>query len=587
MNSDGILDKHDLSTDSIREELLLRTFSDEGLWFVSRYVIGNTRLSERIHRPMLMWVQREIQKPDALLALRDPRASGKTDGCTIALPPWAWATMPVEGTVLQGVNTCIAFVAPKKDLASYIFVTNVERRLQNTEYFNLYEHVRPDPRFWSLKNGLLLKRTLIHGLPSLMPLGMESVSTSLHPPILVVDDPVHEQNYRSPTELRRINDWVAHSHSLTAPIHGVRIFIGNHWAIGDVQDNFHPERVECKPEFKKVKVWERGISGCAECVNNRAPLDQIEDGTLIPHSHTSEVFPIALDAAEGVPEPASYIDDVAASKPTYIFLTQHENRLVDARTLHFRKEHLRFYDWHYLPDGQMALQVWASPEDIKQRAEGTKQIDISQRGSVGFEILPLDALDCYILVDPAPSEEAADNRSEFAAAVVGVERNGPRRFLLDEYARNAPEHEHINLLLDWYVRYRGWFRRYGVESVGYQSTIKDSLLTTASGRQIHTLRESEIEMLSRLRSEGQQIDRIKYALTPQLELHHFFVRRDQRIFRGQHDTFGVRGAKHDLLDAISNLDRVIVGRGRAGHGAELAAAAAARAKRRRVGSTGY
>lgn len=587
MNSDGILDKHDLSTDSIREELLLRTFSDEGLWFVSRYVIGNTRLSERIHKPMLKWVQREIQKPDALLALRDPRASGKTDGCTIALPPWSWATMPVAGTVLQGVNTCLAFVAPKKDLASYIFISNVERRLQATQYFNLYEHVRPDPHFWSLKNGLLLRRTLVHGLPSLLPLGMESVSTSLHPPILIVDDPVHEQNYRSPTELRRINDWVAHSHSLTTPTHGARLFIGNHWAIGDVQDNFHPERPECRPEFKRVKVWERGITGCEACVSNRAPLDRFEEGALIPHEHVGDIFPVALDAAEGVPEPVEYIDAVAASKPTYIFLTQHENRLVDARTLHFRKEHLRFYDWHYLPDGQMALQV---PLDVmtglaKREAGGT--VEMSPRMGGTFEILPLDALDIYILVDPAPSEEAADNRSEFAAALIGCERTGPRRFLLAEYARNAPEHEHINLLLDWYVQWRGWFRRYGIESIGYQATLKDSLLTAAAGRGIHTLRESEIEMLSRLRSEGQQIDRIKYALTPQLELHHFFVRREHRIFRVQHDTFGVRGAKHDLLDAISNLDRVIVGRGRAGHGAEMAAAQAARARRRRVGNTGY
>ena len=592
MKRDGVLEPHDIAPSSIADEVRQRVWSDDGLFFLSRYIIGNTRLSERVHRPMLMWAQRVLTTPDALGALRDPRATGKTDGFTVATPLWCWAMVPVEGTALQSVDTCIAMVAPKKDIASNVFISSVDKRYRDCKtYRELFPWVRPDGQHWSWRNGLRLKRKLLTGIPNLLPLGMESVSTSLHPPILIIDDPIHEQNFRSQAEVARVVSWIEHSHSLTAPVHGVRMFVGNYWAIGDAQDQFHPESEECKKEYRHVQVWERGITGCETCVAGER-RDYAGGGSIsgrIPgHEHSGQVFPVALDKEEDVPEPVEYIAEVERSKPTFIYLTQHENKLVDPATLQFKKEWVKNYSWRNLHDGGMGIEVPIAPSryaDLSRTNEAWR-VKVASGFGASELILPSE-LDIYILVDPAPSEEESASRSRFAAAIVGVEKRGPREFLLDEYACNEPQHKHLAWLLDAYLRYRAGFRRFGIENVGYQGTLRDALLTTARGRGIVTLREGDIEMLARLKTEGAQEDRIKYALIPKFEAGHFYVHAAHRIFRGEYATFGVKGSKHDLLDAISNLDRTRGGGGRRVSTSSRAVQDAALARRKGLGPTGY
>jgi hypothetical protein len=564
MKRDGTLELHDVKPSSIADEMRAIVNSDEGLWFVSRYLIGNARLSERTHKPMLKWAQRMIAKPDSVLSLRDPRASGKTDGFTIALPLYAWAADPKPGTPLQSFNTCLVIVAPKKDLASNIFVANVERRFTNCKaYRELFPHLQPDPKFWSLKNGLLLRRTLVHGLPNLLPLGMESVSTSLHPPILLCDDPITEQNYRSNAEVRRVRSWVEHSHSLTAPVHGVRAFIGNYWTVGDVQDMFHPEREDCLPEWRKVNVWERGLTGCETCKDSPEkmwPGGGTTAGRQPGHIHEGARFPLALlkskvdeEKDPDAEEDLSYIDEIASSLPSFIYLTQRENILVDPANLAIDMKWVKYYDWWYDHSGDPGIAIpvagvesalVAGDPRYRKRAEG----DI-------IDLRTLDRFDFYILVDPASSEESTTKNCRFAIAVVACEKSGAGMFLIDEYAENHPAHVNINAILDYYEKWRPYVRKIAYESVAYQSTIGDSLLQTAQTRGI-SVRKDQIIALPRLRSEGMQEDRIRHALIPIMETGNFFVRHGQRIFHEEVSQFGLKGGKHDLLDAISNIIRV-------------------------------
>ena len=592
MNRDGTLDKHDVAPSSVADELRAKAWSEEGLWFVSRFLVGNTRLVERIHKPRLNWLQKQVSTPDALFCDCDPRMSGKTDSFTIALPLWAWAMSPLPNSPIQGIDTCIAMCAPKKDIAAYIFVVSVMERFEKCDaYRKLFPWIEPDPKHWSRKNGLRLKSSRVTGLPNLLPLGMESVSTSLHPPILIVDDPIHEQNYRSAAEVARIVSWIEHSHALTGPVHGARGFIGNKWTFGDAQANVRP----WNKGYEKAQVWERGVTGCAACVTNRFPLDERDErgNDIKRHEHTGEVFPIALarDVApnpqdEGPHEPASFIEDVRAAKPTFIFLTQHENRLVDPSTLQLRKEWLKKYDWVNVAEGERMLRVPVSAQAFTASRNGPHAHRFSSDGYGLWETIPLSALDIYVLVDPAPTEEEAANRSRFAAVVLAGEKRGMRRFLLDEYADNKPQHMHLDWLLDAYLKWRP--RKFGIESVGYQATIRDALLTTARGRGIVTLRESDIIMLPRLRTEGAQEDRIKYALVPLTEAGHLYYHPSLSKFRVEYDYFGVKGSKHDILDAMSNFDRTAGASGRrTGTGQSNAAVEEARRRRSNLGPTGY
>ena len=56
------------------------------------------------------------------------------------------------------------------------------------------------------------------------------------------------------------------------------------------------------------------------------------------------------------------------------------------------------------------------------------------------------------------------------------------------------------------------------------------------------------------------MDRIKFALLPIMEAGNLYVRRDHRIFYEEAGRFGLPGAKHDFLDALSNIVRVRPGR---------------------------
>jgi hypothetical protein len=103
-----------------------------------------------------------------------------------------------------------------------------------------------------------------------------------------------------------------------------------------------------------------------------------------------------------------------------------------------------------------------------------------------------------------------------------------------------------------------------------------------------TLRERDIEMLTRLRSEGAQEDRIKYALVPLAEAGNLYYHPLMRKFRAEFDHFGIKGSKHDILDSMSNYDRTAgMGGRRAGRGNATAALDEQRARRKGLGPTGY
>lgn len=601
MTKNGVLERHDVKPDRIKDEIHGIENSEDGLFFVSRHEIGNLRLTARVHKPALRWCQKQVTTPDTLFAYRDPRMMGKTDGFTVALPLWAWAVQPIEHTPVQGVNTCIGMVAPKKDIASYVFLANISQRFDGCDvYRDLHPWVQPDPRYWSHKHGLRLIRTLKGGMPSLMPLGMESVSTSLHPPILIIDDPIHEQNYMSRAEIDRVVRWMNHSHSLTGPCHGVRGFIGNNWAIGDAQDQLHPERGEqCDEQFRHVQVWERGITGCASCMDGSDTIEYPGGGSITgrtpDHQHTGDIKPVALakvdappEAADGeeVEEPPEYIEDVRSQKASFIFLTQHENKLIDPANLAFEKKWLKFWSWHLGSRGepQIALPLEIEEGTLKIKSGDPNCRNLGYRDGV-VEILPLYHFDFWLFADPAAAEEEGKRRARFAIGVLAVEKTGSRMVLIDEYAENAKAHENIDAILDRYLKWQSYMKRIVVESVAYQATIKDSIQVAAHHRGFR-IRDEQIENLPRLRNEAQQEDRIKYSLIPILESGNLYVLKTHRKFIGEYDTFGLKGAKRDVLDAVSNVTRV-VGVRRTRRGSSRAAAATARERMKNLDSTGY
>jgi hypothetical protein len=569
MQRDGTLAPSDVSNGRIYDELLATIRGEDGLYYVGKFFSGFDRLNPRVHIPSLRWFQREMCQPDALVALRDNRSSGKTSGTTKNWPFWVWAQEPKPGTPQQGINTRIGIVAPKKTIAGYNFIADIDARWQSNTpgmktYKKLCPWVRPNPRYWSLQQGLKLLRDEEGGEPSLMPLGMESIATSAHFHMLFCDDPIHEQNYQSEILVRQCVNWVYLSFNLTLPEHGSRAFIGNFWRTGDVQDQLRPSN----PKFTNVKVWERGLITCPQCVTNRFPLDvpatETEPAKL--HECGDDYFPCALldvradENGKRVlvdPDP-SIIDLTRESVPQYQYATQNLNRPASAETLHLRREWLKFYNWHYSPDGEKALLLPVPVRTATDALKDGSERYMNQHNHGGTsEIVPLHEFDVYILIDPASSESAGEGRARFAFTVVGKHKFAPRIVLLEEYAKNAAQHVHLHAILDAYEQWRPYIKKIAYESVAYQSTLRDALLTTAHEiRRMSYLTENDIVPLPRLRSEAAQEDRIKYALMPMMEAGNLYIRRDHRLFIGEIGTFGIRGAVRDLLDSLSNGPRV-------------------------------
>lgn len=68
MNHDRVLDLHDIPNDRMVEEILHRTQEPDGLFFMSRFIFGHTRLREKVHGPLAIWYREHLMIPFALLS---------------------------------------------------------------------------------------------------------------------------------------------------------------------------------------------------------------------------------------------------------------------------------------------------------------------------------------------------------------------------------------------------------------------------------------------------------------------------------------------------------------------------------------
>jgi hypothetical protein len=596
VNRSGVLDKFDLSADRIREEILLEAQQPGGLLFVAKRLLGFSRLSERVHGPPARFIERVISKPFGFGSFGDPRGQGKS---TLAqsIPFWILLQPPVAGTPLRGLDSRLAYTAPRIDLARYHHLAKVRDIFDRCEIYRELtgDFIRPRKDMWGLKEGFMFEGADIKGGRNIIPLGMETTSTTLHPIILIVDDPVTEQNYRSQNEIAKILDWIDKSFNLVEPEQGARLVIGNIWAKGDVQDTIGPGAPEEYQHLRGAECWRRGLIACEVCINGRP--DDEHPMHMDEAAEDAGLIAVMLDVKTGVTaekedetRAATLVDAhrTISSVSRLNAMAQYFNKPVALGSLQFDEQQIKPWDPHFSREGDFALSI---PTELKRVVAAIAQGDsrfVNNGGhGGGVEVLPVSALDVYVLVDPAPSEEETKRHSRFAAAAVGVEKGGPRIFLLQEYAKNAPPQVNYDALLDMYLAWRLQFRKMGVESVGYQATIPRAVYDRARVRGIQTLRLESIEKIPRLRSEGAQEDRIRYTLSSMFESGVFYARRDHHIFRGEVQQFGIRGARHDLLDAISN-GPLLWGPARTGD-SSMAKRVARRGRERlrTVGVTGY
>jgi hypothetical protein len=595
VNHAQTLDKFDFDNDRLREEILLECQQPGGLLFVAKRLLGFSRLNDRVHRPAAEYIEQTISRSFGAGSFGDPRGQGKST-LSQSIPFWLFLQPERPDSPLRGLNSRLAYVAPRIDLARYHHLAKVRDLFDRCAVYRELtgDFIRPRKDMWGLKEGLMFEGADVKGGRNIIPLGMETTSTTLHPIVLVIDDPITEQNYRSLTEIVKILDWIDKSFSLVEPERGARLVIGNIWAKGDPQDTIGPNAPDEYKHLRNFTTWRRGLIACAGCVGGRTEDDHpshVDEPTdaegLIPVMLDTHPPTLEVDGTETL-HPATLEDahNTIGSVHHITAMAQYFNRPVAMGSVQFDEGQIKPWDPHFDALGNFALAI---PTEIKKATEAAKMGDAryQQIRNLWVEILPATALDVYLLVDPSPSEEETKRHSRFAVATLGLEKKGPRIFLLQEYAKNAAPQVNYDAILDSYLQWKVQYRKMGIESVGYQATIPRAVYDRARVRGINALTFSSIEKIPRVRSEGEQIDRIKYALSGIFESGLFFARRDHHIFRGEVKEFGIRGSRHDLLDAISN-GPLLWGPARTGDPtAARRAYQRGRERRSGVGPTGY
>lgn len=554
MKRSGALETHDLSNDRLVEEILEAIMQPDGLFTFSHQVLGRERLNEKKHKPLAIAYVKALKVPDSTVSIGDPRGSGKSTLLVEDFIPWMPLQPPVKGTVFRGLDSRVALMAPRVGLAS-IRVGAVKRVFEHPVYRRLAgDFVKPDPSMWSPMNGLRIQRKGLGGEPTVMPLGLDSTSTMLHPPLVIVDDPVHENNWQSTIELARAKLCVVLAYNLTHAEAGVRVVIGNIWVKDDVQDSIR----KSDPMWANAFIWRRGLLCCEECLNGRPDPDAEDKEKRHSHSLGELADPIIihLDKPDGSGEPSEAdAAEMYRALPVEISSAQLDNDPIPPGSTQLDVKDLRYWEWARGGDGEAlpAISIGAAVHEIgRPGVVGPRVVSQGVR-----EIIPLHDTDVYMFIDPASTEEEREGRSRFAAATVAVHRTTPRVFVLSEYAANKPPHVNYDNVLDMWL---GWHNITNVkkvfyESVGYQATIGDTLVTQAGTRGI-PIRIGDMEPLPRLKAEGPQLDRIRYALMPLMTNGCLYIHPSHRIFIQEVKTFGLKNRPHDLLDAVSNIVRI-------------------------------
>src|SRR3990167_275831 len=209
----ALLDKSDHVTRDYQAELA--RMGRASLYFFARYLFGRTGLNQRAHLPLCNAAQKIIVTPNALGVFEDPRATGKSNAITIPGPAWCLIQDAKEckhnGWLPLGPEQNYMVASYKTDIAA-IFTNDTRLEMERNPIFAwLYGDIVPayagqkGTETWA-KERFTVNRKSGNGF-SVMAMGTESGSTSLHPRVLFIDDLVNEIKYRSGSEGAQQGKW--------------------------------------------------------------------------------------------------------------------------------------------------------------------------------------------------------------------------------------------------------------------------------------------------------------------------------------------------------------------------------------------
>ena len=494
------------------------------LW-LSRQLLGLTRLEEDIHRPPANFCVSIVTTPNGFGNLRDPRGSGKTSLATRTMPIWCVIQDPIEcaqrGWPFRGRESRLGISTLKEE-----FTNNLMRVLMGDLSSEILRWTFPEllaatPKRWTLE-GIELNRGLHRDLavnplfaawpeltrfpdPTFARRSLDSGSASAHTHGEFIDDPVNEKTWNSKANIDSATHGIRQSYSIVRPEMGFRLVAGNSWAPHDVVANID--------EDANWRVFLRSLTACAGCrdgypTDSRGLVPLGRDG-LLAHHHEATTFPWTMRLPTGaMPDPAEIR---AAQASTHIYMAQYENNpMAGEATMWDSRSFYQFDVTKRRNDATLtssdSLRWYAAKADID--------------GVVPSESGRIDNLYVTITYDPAHgsvSDTALAKSSRHA--ITAMARTGFDTVLcLEAWAGRMDNLDAINRLVDMILRLRP--KKVGVESVGYQKTVKSLLARELRSRRVGWLNfDHDIVPIPRGRKEGDKETYVRSALGHLINAH--------------------------------------------------------------------
>lgn len=528
----------------------LKRLARASLFFFAKYIFGCSGLNDRAHLSLCNAAQRVIVTPHAFGVFEDPRATGKSHAITIPGPAWCLVQdtkdLVRRDLLPHGPGGNYLVISYKTPFAA-IFTTDTRRRMEQMDLFRwLFGDLLPDfaskGTTWSKEMFTVVRPPGASGI-SVMALGTEGGSTSLHPLTAFIDDLINEKNYKSPTEVASQVEWVEHSKNLTDIARGSRVLTENAWTERDV--NF-ALREKNKAEPRSVFFFSRSRVVCDVCAPGRE-LDKF--GNPIACDHPLPQRPI-LDHHLREPDRPYTMADIEELKRTLtrtIWYAQHDNNPLAKAELRWREEWLR---WYTLTDADVERGMCAV------LISGTGGVSGGEGRVDPGRLVYVPIRDMYVSVALDPG---LHRPGLVAAGRAFVPHYGDMAFILDARGEEMTPRDQFFMLFDWVLKWGAQVMAF--ENVGLQGYIRQTIPTMAEAYERERGRTlpfwvkrpnpdaKRIIGVQVYKAEGDKCSRTDAAISPLAEQRLIACRRDLSPFIDEYTIFD-KGKHLDVLEAF-------------------------------------
>lgn len=363
--------------DVVERLKFLKHLCENDLYYFARYILKFDKLRERPNRIMaekIMLRQQPGEQERKLIC--EPRNTYKTTLGSITFPVWSLVKNP---------NICVQVDSETDKQAHTIYQTIKEILTNNFLLKEMYGKFRTDR--WNETELCVKQRNVVRRDPSLYHSGVDSSTNGFHPDIIVVDDPISEQNIQN---LEQIEKVYMHVRTLTPLLQrdGEILFILTRWRIGDLV-----EKLE-KYEKDVFSVW-----SVKSCYGENGEGDSEEDGLYAPEILSKK-----------------FLDKAKKLMGMYLFSANYLNNPKPDTDKSFQLDWLNFYEGPY-------------PQDIGEDGKTKKM-----------------ALSIYMSIDACYADQHANTgRDPTAIVVVGFNSEGDS-YLLDVFNKRISPTEVIDQL---------------------------------------------------------------------------------------------------------------------------------------------